>query len=319
MYLWGVNLFDSIWQRFRRRNREVSDGRGIVYCGGITRHNFSELIFVNIVEILTDLINDVSFLLRSGDVVLFGEFIAFVNTYGQRVLNELFFRGYVVAEHTSLGFRIMNDDEYSIRSDGHGHEVIKPKREDADYYVLKSETFTVFGKSDKDFLHAWLVYLDNVLNSSNTLTSRLGTMLIGSPKELPDSLVPVELTSDERQKIESELQKGYGSLREQNQILLLSRGLDFQTVNLSGLDIKLNEKVRLAILAIADRVRVPANQISIIDANTSKALSNGSELREGDFAKYQSFERLLNRTFVQMTRDLGMIVDYTIYNKPQRN
>ena len=74
----------------------------------------------------------------------------------------------------------------------------------------------------------------------------------------------------------------------------------------------------MAVLAICDRMKVPANQVAIIDANSSKSLSNGSELREGDFNKYQSFERLLNRTFVQMAQAYGMTVDYTIYNKPIR-
>ena len=85
-------------------------------------------------------------------------------------------------------------------------------------------------------------------------------------------------------------------------------------------------------LAIADRIKVPANQVGLIDAMSSKSLSNGSELREGDYNKYQSFERLLDCTFVQFARDLGLypgmseVVQgevvrgyYTIYNKPKQS
>ena len=68
-----------------------------------------------------------------------------------------------------------------------------------------------------------------------------------------------------------------------------------------------------------DRVKVPANQVAIIDANSSKTLSNGTELREGDYNKYQSFERLLNHTFVRLAEEMGMDLTYTIYNKPLRN
>jgi hypothetical protein len=95
--------------------------------------------------------------------------------------------------------------------------------------------------------------------------------------------------------------------------------MHFQVIGMDGVDRKLTEKVRACVLAICDRVKVPANQVAIIDANSSKTLSNGTELREGDYNKYQSFERLLNHTFVRLAEEMGMDVDYTIYNKPERN
>jgi hypothetical protein len=119
--------------------------------------------------------------------------------------------------------------------------------------------------------------------------------------------------------MEEEISKEYGLLNRQRQVMLLPRSMRFDTINLTSIDTRLNERVRVAVLAICDRVKVPANQVAIIDANSSKSLSNGSELREGDFSKYQSFERLLNRTFVKMASDIGLNVDYTIYNKPERN
>lgn len=69
-------------------------------------------------------------------------------------------------------------------------------------------------------------------------------------------------------------------------------------------------------MVLADRIKVPANQIAIIDANSSKTLSNGSELREGDRAKYASFRRLFERTFVQMANDLGIKFAYTLTGEP---
>ena len=68
---------------------------------------------------------------------------------------------------------------------------------------------------------------------------------------------------------------------------------------------------------IADRLKIPSNQISVIESSTyGNALSNGGEMREGDMLKYKAFERLLNKTFVRMASDLDLKVDYTIYNKP---
>lgn len=56
---------------------------------------------------------------------------------------------------------------------------------------------------------------------------------------------------------------------------------------------------------IADRLKIPANQISVIESSTSgNALSNG-EMREGDMLKYKAFERLLNKTFVRIASDFG--------------
>jgi hypothetical protein len=93
--------------------------------------------------------------------------------------------------------------------------------------------------------------------------------------------------------------------------------MDTEVVSLANVDIRMNDKARLAILAIADRLKVPANQIGIIDANSSKTLSNGTELREGDLAKYRSFRRLLNATFYDMATELGMQVNYTLENEPK--
>jgi hypothetical protein len=63
---------------------------------------------------------------------------------------------------------------------------------------------------------------------------------------------------------------------------------------------------------------VPANQVGIIDANSSKSFANGSELREGDITKYRNFRRLLSFTFYQMAEDLGLQVDYIIENEPKQ-
>ena len=93
--------------------------------------------------------------------------------------------------------------------------------------------------------------------------------------------------------------------------------MQFTIINLAGLDSKTIEKSKFAISAICDRLKIPSNQVSIIDSSSGRnTLSNGGEIREGDLLKYKSFERLLNKTFVKMAKDLDLIIDYTIYNKP---
>jgi hypothetical protein len=119
--------------------------------------------------------------------------------------------------------------------------------------------------------------------------------------------------------LEKDLQNEYGALKKQNTIVVLPREMNVSTLSLASIDLKVQEKVKMAVLVIAGKLKVPANQIPLIDAMSSKSLSNGGELREGDFNKYQTFERLLNKTLIQLANAMLLKVDYTIYNKPVRN
>ena len=116
--------------------------------------------------------------------------------------------------------------------------------------------------------------------------------------------------------MEKEISQQYGLLSRQKQIMLLPKGMKFQTVSLTNIDNKLTERVRLNVELIADRLKVPASQIAVIDASAGKSLSNGGEVYEGDRLKYKTYERLLNKTFVTLAESLGLRVTYTIYNKP---
>jgi hypothetical protein len=92
--------------------------------------------------------------------------------------------------------------------------------------------------------------------------------------------------------------------------------MNWQVINLAGLELRLQEKVKTAILAIVDRVKIPANQVAIIDAQTNKQMANGSEIREGDKLKYKTFRRLFERTFVDMARSYALRISYAIDGEP---
>lgn len=279
---------------------------------------FGRIVWLNIVELLTSLANDVTFkMLDTDNVMLFAEFRKFYDTYGEEVLIRLFDDGAVVIGHGDLGFRILQTNEYYTTSSG-TTTVVKTYDPTLQVYVMKSPTFEMRGVSDRVFCNPFLEYIDNTLNASNTCSARLGALIVGSPSQSSSMPTPTVLTKEQKKEIEENLTKEYGALSNQKQFLLLPRSMNFQTVNLASIDMRTAEKVRLAILAICDRIKVPANQVAIIDANSGKSLSNGSELREGDFNKYQAFERLLNRSFVKMANEAGLRVDYTIYNKPSR-
>lgn len=329
-------IFDGV---FRRGNRFFK-GYG-VHLGGLklSCHPFSEVVYYNAVELLIDLSNDVTWKFGAGKESIAAAFVRFYNKYAKIVLTRFLDDGFVVIVHEYIGegvsradsFRLARHNEYRKESHDEYVDIIPSEsiaREGDEVYALVSSTLETTGQSDKQLLRPFLVYLDNAFNASNTITERLGAVVVASPAGTTNTFG--RLNKEEKQEMEAEIRKDYGALSQQSQFLLLPKEMNMQVISLASLDLKTNDRVRAGVLAIADRIKVPANQIAMIDADSSKALSNGSELIAGDLAKYKSFERLLEQTFVRMARDLGLVpgdveqidgvetpIYYGIYNKPK--
>lgn len=280
------------------------------------RYPFANTIFENIVELLTDLVQDTSLVLKSGDSMMFAEFVQMFSNDGQFILNRLFENGYAVIAYNVTGFKVLDNDQFT--TDTKGRVLItETKFKNARVYVLQSDTFRATGKSDRQKLSGFLNYLDNIMNASNTTTARLGTMIMASPVTPSGSNTIAKILDTEKEKIEKDISENFGALRSQRQIHIWGQQMAFTTINLAGIDTKTIDKAKFAITVICDRIKVPANQIGVIDSANTNSLSNGGEMREGDIMKYKSYERLLNKTFVKMAKDLDLVIDYTIYNKPQ--
>lgn len=317
-----MEIIDRIKRAFGRKNlivRDKTDYNFNLNCGCLP---FGDVIFINIVEILTDLINDVDLVRTRGDALDFAFFKKFINTEGKTILNRTFTDGYVVIKLPSSGltmtggYRILSRNEFNLVYDELGRVIVKPITcSEDEIYVIKSNVYRDYGKSDKDLLFPYIKFIDNLLNSSNTLTERFGVLVVASPKNLTSQPTSIILTEEDKKELEEDMANNYGSLSRQKQIMLLPREMSFQQINLSSVDQKIEEKLKLAVEAIADRIKVPSNKISIIDANQSQALSNGSEISKSDLVLYKSFERLFNQTIMRMAEDLGFSCTYTIYNK----
>ena len=279
------------------------------------RQNFSSPIFMNIVELLTDLVDDTTLILKSGSPMLFAEFKVFFDFDGQLALNRLFENGFIVIAHNDAGFALMDTNQFTTNAKNEVY-ITDPKFKGSRVYVLKSNTYKAYQKSDKQFVYGFLTYLENTLNSSNTTTARLGTMIMATPVTPAASNAVVSLDDIDRKKMEDEISQGYGGLKSQKQIHVWGQQMAFTPVSLASLDARTLDKVKMSVEVICDRIKVPANQCAIIDAANANSLSNGGEMRQGDILKYKSYERLLNRTFINMARDLDLVIDYTIYNKP---
>lgn len=312
-----MRITDYIRQIFRRGDVVLRRNNTIINNVFEPRMRFGDVVFLNMVELLTDLSTEVSWIPMEGtDKVLFAEFRHFYNKLGKQILTKIYYDGYIVIGYKA-GFRLLNTNEYYCTSTTDA-TVVRAHDSEMQVYVMRSAIYDLYQKSDKQMVQPFVEFLDNVLNASNTVSARLGSVIVASPKNLTNAPTAVVLTKEQKDELERETQDEYGALDRQKLFMVLPREMAFQVINLAGLDQRTNDKVRLAILAIADRVKVPANQIAMIDANSSKSLSNGGELREGDYNKYQSFERLLNYTFLQLAESVGLRLTYTMDNKPKR-
>lgn len=318
----NMKIYDFIQRVFPSKFRVLFNGwQGGLFGGwGFEKKDFASLIWYNICDLLADILEDVQMNakdLSEDGVLFFAQFKAFVYAWGRPVLQMLWDNGYCVIGYKSERgrFWIMSQSEYTQVTDGNLSS-IRPYDESVQIYVMRSAAYITHQLSDRVLCRSWLDFLDDICNSSATVNKRLGALVIASPKNLTNAPTATVLTEDQKNKIEKDVRENYGSLPKQSNFMLLPREMSWQTVNLAGMDLRTTEKAKFCILAICDRLKVPANQVAIVDANGSKTLANGSELREGDRSKYASFRRVFERTFADMARDLGIEFTYTITGEP---
>ena len=315
-----MRIIDEIKRFFRAGEVLTWNARPWFDNWGFCNHKFSEVIWYNICDILTDLIEDVKLkneALTDGSLQKFIAFKTFVYTHGKQVLQRLFDEGYVVIGYNSKisVFWQMQENEYNKVTEGKV-TMVKPKNTEVRSYVMKSSTFVTYSKSDRAICKGFLDFLDDVLNASATVSKRLGAVVVASPKNLNNAPTATVLTDEQKKELEKEVRTNYGALSNQSNLMILPREMSWQVINLAGLELRMQEKVKTAILAIVDRIKIPANQVAIIDAQSNKQLANGSEIREGDKLKYKTFRRLFERTFVDMAREYGVRISYVIDGEP---
>lgn len=324
---YGMKILDEIKRRIFRFG-EVLTFRSWkpFFDWGLCTHKFASLVWYNICDLLTDLAEDVKLTntAKVNDVELqrmidrkFAAFNAFFYEFGKLILQLLFDEGFVVIGYnttTNIFWRMQPREYYRISEQD--ATPVKPYDESVIVYVMKSSTYVMYQKSDRELCKGFLDFIDDVLNGSATVSKRLGAVVVASPKNLTNSPTAIVLTDEQKKKMEKEMRDEYGALSNQSNMMLLPREMSFQTINLAGLDLKMQEKVKTAILALVDRIKIPANQVAFIEAQSSKALANGGEIREGDKLKYKSFRRLFERTFADMARYYNIKIEYTIDGEP---
>ena len=315
------NFIDRIL--FRKKSNFLRTSYLVGGWDGLTCLPFGELVFQNIVEMLTDLNNDVTWTNTGANgTMTFAEFVRFFNEEGESALWRVFRYGFAVIgirwdkeAEIPTEIRLLDADEYTESATENG-VILKAKDNRWKIYIMKSQTYRVRATSDWSVCRPAIEFLDNTMNASNTSVKKLGAFIVASPSTPNNAPAPVKLDPKDKKEMEDEIAKEYGLLSKQRQIMLLPKGMNFDVISLTNIDNKLTERVKMNVELIADRLKVPASQIAVIDASAGKSLSNGGEVHEGDRLKYKTYERLLEKTFVAFATSLGLSVSYTIYNKP---
>lgn len=315
-----MSILTNIRNYFNRKENHTLRVHGLTYVPDwqITKHKFGRVMFLNIAQLLSDIYAELTWVPRI-ETAKTKAWIDWATRNGQRIMLQLMYdAGYkVVGYNQTIDgdwiFYELPKDSYTVdRIDD--CDIVRCNNPEQQFYVLKSPTFEQLGESDYALCKGYVKLLDATLNGATTTAERLGAYVVMTPESGDFGGI---LTKSDKDQIEKELDEQYGMLSRQKQVMLIQQPMKSQVISLAGVDLKMNDKARIAILAIADRLKVPANQIAIIDSNSSKSLSNGSELREGDMAKYRSFRRFIDATFYDMATELGLMVDYTLENEPR--
>lgn len=280
--------------------------------------DFAIVIFENCCELLTDLVSDTTLVLKSGNNEAFRMLNRFFEKQGKKFMLRIFQTGYVVMSYDNGILTILDTCDYvtTVKCNKTYYHHINPAFK-GKIIVFEGEHYAIYGQSHYGKLKPFMEMLNNILNASNTITKKLGVAVFATPNTPSGANTVSRFNPTNKANLEKEIQKDYGALDFQSIINILSEDLNFQTINLSGQDIRLSEKLKTAVLAISDRIKIPANQIGLIDAQGSKAFANGSEMREGDIQKYRSYERLLDSTFVEFAKEFNLDITYNIYQKPE--
>ena len=273
----------------------------------ISRYDFSKAIFHGVVDLLADMANDVIINEKGG--LALSAFKDFLNTHGTILVHKYINDGFVVLSYDGISLKICEASEYYTVN-----EAIYLHDKSKQIIALKSDAYELYGISDKAMCKAWLQLIDSTGNASQTASSRLGNLLIFSPKTQNGAINFI--TPEEKDEFEKELQESYGAMRNQKSAMILKQPMDTTHVSLANTDFKLLDKVKLATLVIATYFKVPVSQIPLLDGATASGMSNGGELLQGDILKYKTFERLFQRTFQKIANDMGVKFTYSLYGKP---
>lgn len=290
-----------------------------LWGGGYKRptKNYKDVIFFQFVKLLGNMFSDVNIEYAGGGAYRddFNLFKKWFDKDAFATWKTLCFEGVAVIAIVNDGFgrkfETLKLDEY--RRD---RDVIRVAKKGVEkFFVMTSDTFDCFQKSDFGFLWSYLQLAEKYLNNSDVAIDANGHILFVAPRA-ENGHTSTTLTPEQRDEWVSEMHRNTEFDDSFVHPYYSNRPLEVQDVNLTNFDTANFEKLIKVMLIIAGHFDVPASQVPLLDTSVSKGLSNGGEMVYGDTLKYKTFERILQMFTNDCAKYFNLEISYTINNNP---
>lgn len=248
----------------------------------------------------------------SDKFLLFNSFKRMFNDHLEEVYITMFNNGYALFQINDSQTSI----EYIIPTElpGDIYKTIKqPYFETPEnIYIVWHPIWKVYRKSPRELLRPTINLGDTLFNGIEAVTNELGAMVIISPKENKEaSSFNVGLTDPEWEQLEQEFSKKYGSNKDQSTFHKAKTPIDVQTVSLSSLNTKFEERIRICTAKVCEFLGVPEALLGI--SNLSSTYNNQSQYMKRLYKTVHSYIDV----WVQLAKNIGLrYIDYYIESEP---
>lgn len=177
----------------------------------------------------------------------------FLNTSAQELIWTLWQKGAIVIERTADGkYRAVDPQLWKY---GQHREIINYK------LVTYSDAYRFTGRCDLDVLRDHINRLDNLVNADDYLTQSLGAFGILSGSTMG-------LTEDDKKSFLDGIKRNIGITRDKFQFICMGSPVDFKQVDLPIDKLKLPDKVKEEVLAIAGYFGIPYDLVPMSGKST---------------------------------------------------
>ena len=198
-------------------------------------------------------LRNITFYSEVGGNEKINQIIDFFDTNKNIMLWELWSLGFIVLDYDKDG-QLYFPPIDKVRKDIDGAVLRYP-------IVFYSDKYQLTGKSDFRILADNLVYIDQLKNADEYLTTNFGTLGIMSSKELP-------FTEADKDDFYKSLQENFGITSNKRQLLLFNSPVDFKQMRLPISELQITEKLREEIKLLAGFFNVPYDLIPFSGAST---------------------------------------------------